>query len=204
MLKLNKNFICDIDSVYVIKIAENLYSFAQHRGNSFFEVFNIFFTKTEQIKTISINLNEIDVLFTQSCAANKFKDFFVAASDSVAPNARRIESVYLHPFAYLLSASQDGEASPFVSLVRLKDIYKSLDYEIVIQRLDEEENLREIYAYNSLGMVGAAQKLQETLQDYAKTGVLWSREKRFLFPTVSSERLKRHVGKIGKKPKIIS
>lgn len=181
-----------------------MYSFAQHRGNSFFEFFNIFFIKTEQIKTISINLNEIDVLFTQSCAANKFKDFFVAASDSVVPNARRIESVYLHPFAYLLSASQDGEASPFVSLVRLKDIYKSLDYEIVIQRLDEDENLREIYAYNSFGMVGAAQKLQETLQDYAETGVLWSREKRFLFPTVSSERLKHHVGKIGKKPEIIS
>ena len=88
--------------------------------------------------------------------------------------------------------------------MRLKDIYKTLDYEIVIQRLDEEENLREIYAYNSLGMVGAAQKLQETLQGYAETGVLWSREKRFLFPTVSSERLKRHVSKIGKKPEIIS
>ena len=53
-------------------------------------------------------------------------------------------------------------------------------------------------------MVGAAQKLQETLQDYAKTGVLWSREKRFLFPTVSSERLKRHAREIGKKPEIIS
>ena len=88
--------------------------------------------------------------------------------------------------------------------MQLKDIYESLDYEIVIQRLDEEENLREIYAYNSLGMVGAAQKLQETLQDYAETSVLWSREKRFLFPTVSSERLKRHVRKIGKKPEIIS
>jgi len=151
-----------------------------------------------------LNLNEIDVLFTQSCAANKFKDFFVAVSDSVAPNARRIEGVYLHPFVYLLFASQDGETTPFVSLVRLKDIYKSLDYEIVVQRLDEEGNLREIYAYNSLGMVGAAQKLQETLQDYAETGVLWSCEKRFLFPTVSSERLKRHARKIGKKPEIIS
>jgi hypothetical protein len=53
-------------------------------------------------------------------------------------------------------------------------------------------------------MVGAAQKLQETLQDYAETGVLWSREKRFLFPTVSSERLRRHVRDIGKKPEIIS
>ena len=88
--------------------------------------------------------------------------------------------------------------------MRLKDIYKSLDYEIVIQRLDEDENLREIYAYNSFGMAGAAQKLQEILQGYAETGVLWSREKRFLFPTVSSERLKRHVSKIGKKPEIIS
>ena len=86
----------------------------------------------------------------------------------------------------------------------VKRYFKSLDYEIVVQRLDEEGNLREIYAYNSFGMVGAAQKLQETLQDYAETGVLWSREKRFLFPTVSSERLRRHVRDIGKKPEIIS
>lgn len=92
----------------------------------------------------------------------------------------------------------------FVSLVRLKDVYKSVDYEIVIQSLDEEENFREIYAYNSFGMAGAAQKLQETLQDYVETGVLWSREKRFLFPTVSNERLKHHVREIGKKPEIIS
>lgn len=36
MLKLKKDFIDTIDSVYLIKITDDLYSICQHRGNTFF------------------------------------------------------------------------------------------------------------------------------------------------------------------------
>ena len=42
MRKLKKDFIKNIDSVYLIKISDDLYSICQHRGNTFFEFFDVF------------------------------------------------------------------------------------------------------------------------------------------------------------------
>ena len=44
MLKLKKDFIDTIDSVYLIKITDDLYSICQHRGNTFYEFFYLFFS----------------------------------------------------------------------------------------------------------------------------------------------------------------
>jgi hypothetical protein len=131
MLKLKKDFIDTIDSVYLIKITDDLYSICQHRGNTFFEFFDVFFSDfNEEIK---IDLNETKILFTKSCAADKFKDFFVKEITSVIPNSRAIETIYLHPFHYLLKGLQnEGDINQDVSLVKLTNIHKSVDYEIVI------------------------------------------------------------------------
>lgn len=117
MLKLKKNFINNIDNVYLIKITDDLYSICQHRGNSFFEFFDVFFSDfNEEIK---IDLNETKILFTKSCAADKFKDFFVKEITSVIPNSRAIETIYLHPFHYLLKGLQnEGDINQYVSLVK--------------------------------------------------------------------------------------
>ena len=192
MLKLKKDFIDTIDSVYLIKITDDLYSICQHRGNTFFEFFDVFFSDfNEEIK---IDLNETKILFTKSCAADKFKDFFVKEITSVIPNSRAIETVYLHPFHYLLKVLQnEGDVNQYVSLVKLTNIYKSVDYEIVIEQLNEQNNLQEIYKYNSFGMVGSADKIHEELSNYVKTGILWGREKSTLFPTISMEMLQNYI-----------
>lgn len=192
MLKLKKDFIDTIDSVYLIKITDDLYSICQHRGNTFFEFFDVFFSDfNEEIK---IDLNETKILFTKSCAADKFKDFFVKEITSVIPNSRAIETVYLHPFHYLLKVLQnEGDVNQYVSLVKLTNIYKSVDYEIVIEQLNEQNNLQEIYKYNSFGMAGSADKIQEELSNYVKTGILWGREKSTLFPTISMEILQNYI-----------
>ena len=192
MLKLKKDFINTIDSVYLIKITDDLYSICQHRGNTFFEFFDVFFSDfNEEIK---IDLNETKILFTKSCAADKFKDFFVKEITSVIPNSRAIETIYLHPFHYLLKGLQyGGDVNQYVSLVKLTNIYKSVDYEIVIEQLNEQNNLQEIYKYSSFGMVGSADKIHEELSNYVKTGILWGREKSTLFPTISMEILQNYI-----------
>ena len=192
MLKLKKDFIDTIDSVYLIKITDDLYSICQHRGNTFFEFFDVFFSDfNEEIK---IDLNETKILFTKSCAADRFKDFFVKEITSVIPNSRAIETIYLHPFHYLLKRLQNGgDVNQYVSLVKRTNIYKSVDYEIVIEQLNEQNNLQEIYKYNSFGMVGSADKIHEELSNYVKTGILWGREKSTLFPTISMEMLQNYI-----------
>ena len=192
MLKLKKDFIDTIDSVYLIKITDDLYSICQHRGNTFFEFFDVFFSDFNEER--KIDLNETKILFTKSCAADKFKDFFVKEITSVIPNSRAIETIYLHPFHYLLKRLQNGgDINQYVSLVKRTNIYKSVDYEIVIEQLNEQNNLQEIYKYNSFGMVGSADKIQEELSNYVKTGILWGREKSTLFPTISMEMLQNYI-----------
>ena len=192
MLKLKKDFINNIDNVYLIKITDDLYSICQHRGNTFFEFFDVFFSDfNEEIK---IDLNETKILFTKSCAADKFKDFFVKEITSVIPNSRAIETIYLHPFHYLLKGLQNGgDVNQYVSLVKRTNIYKSIDYEIVIEQLNEQNNLQEIYKYSSFGMAGSADKIHEELSNYVKTGILWGREKSTLFPTISMEILQNYI-----------
>ena len=192
MLKLKKDFIDTIDSVYLIKITDDLYSICQHRGNTFFEFFDVLFSDFNEER--KIDLNETKILFTKSCAADKFKDFFVKEITSVIPNSRAIETIYLHPFHYLLKRLQNGgDINQYVSLVKRTNIYKSVDYEIVIEQLNEQNNLQEIYKYNSFGMVGSADKIHEELSNYVKTGILWGREKSTLFPTISMEMLQNYI-----------
>ena len=192
MLKLKKDFIDTIDSVYLIKITDDLYSICQHRGNTFFEFFDVFFPDFNEER--KIDLNETKILFTKSCAADRFKDFFVKEITSVIPNSRAIETIYLHPFYYLLKRLQNGgDVNQYVSSVKRTNIYKSVDYEIVIEQLNEQNNLQEIYKYNSFGMVGSADKIHEELSNYVKTGILWGREKSTLFPTISMEILQNYI-----------
>ena len=192
MLKLKKDFIDTIDSVYLIKITDDLYSICQHRGNTFFEFFDVFFPDFNEER--KIDLNETKILFTKSCAADRFKDFFVKEITSVIPNSRAIETIYLHPFHYLLKRLQNGgDVNQYVSSVKRTNIYKSVDYEIVIEQLNEQNNLQEIYKYNSFGMVGSADKIHEELSNYVKTGILWGREKSTLFPTISMEMLQNYI-----------
>ena len=192
MLKLKKDFINTIDSIYLIKITDDLYSICQHRGNSFFEFFDLFFSDFNEER--KIDLNETKILFTKSCAADRFKDFFVKEITSVIPNSRAIETIYLHPFYYLLKRLQNGgDVNQYVSSVKRTNIYKSVDYEIVIEQLNEQNNLQEIYKYNSFGMVGSADKIHEELSNYVKTGILWGREKSTLFPTISMEMLQNYI-----------
>lgn len=192
MLKLKKDFIDTIDSVYLIKITDDLYSICEHRGNTFFEFFDVFFPDFNEER--KIDLNETKILFTKSCAADKFKDFFVKEITSVIPNSRAIETIYLHPFYYLLKRLQNGgDVNQYVSSVKRTNIYKSVDYEIVIEQLNEQNNLQEIYKYNSFGMVGSADKIHEELSNYVKTGILWGREKSTLFPTISMEMLQNYI-----------
>ena len=192
MLKLKKDFINTIDSVYLIKITDDLYSICQHRGNTFFEFFDVFFPDFNEER--KIDLNETKILFTKSCAADRFKDFFVKEITSVIPNSRAIETIYLHPFYYLLKRLQNGgDVNQYVSSVKRTNIYKSVDYEIVIEQLNEQNNLQEIYKYNSFGMVGSADKIHVELSNYVKTGILWGREKSTLFPTISMEMLQNYI-----------
>ena len=192
MLKLKKDFIDTIDSVYLIKITDDLYSICEHRGNTFFEFFDVFFPDFNEER--KIDLNETKILFTKSCAADRFKDFFVKEITSVIPNSRAIETIYLHPFYYLLKRLQNGgDVNQYVSSVKRTNIYKSVDYEIVIEQLNEQNNLQEIYKYNSFGMVGSADKIHEELSNYVKTGILWGREKSTLFPTISMEILQNYI-----------
>ena len=86
-----------------------------------------------------------------------------------------------------------GDVNQYVSLVKLTNIYKSADYEIVIEQLNEQNNLQEIYKYNSFGMAGSADKIHEELSNYVKTGILWGREKSTLFPTISMEILQNYI-----------
>ena len=192
MLKLKKDFIDTIDSVYLIKITDDLYSICEHRGNTFFEFFDVFFPDFNEER--KIDLNETKILFTKSCAADRFKDFFVKEITSVIPNSRAIETIYLQPFYYLLKRLQNGgDVNQYVSSVKRTNIYKSVDYEIVIEQLNEQNNLQEIYKYNSFGMVGSADKIHEELSNYVKTGILWGREKSTLFPTISMEMLQNYI-----------
>lgn len=136
MRKLKKDFIKNIDSVYLIKISGSLYSICQHRGNSFFEFFDLFFSNFDEEK--KIDLNKTKILFTKSCAAHKFKDFFVEEITSIIPNNRTIETIYLHPFHYLLKGLQNEcDINQYVSLVELTDIYTNVNYKVVIEQLDE-------------------------------------------------------------------
>ena len=100
----------------------------------------------------------------------------------------------MHPFHYLLKGLQnEGDVNQYVSLVKLTNIYKNTDYKIVIEQLNEQNNLQEIYKYSSFGMAGSADKIHEELSNYVKTGILWGREKSTLFPTISMEILQKNV-----------
>ena len=50
------------------------------------EFFDVFFSDFNEER--KIDLNETKILFTKSCAADKFKDFFVKEITSVIPNSR--------------------------------------------------------------------------------------------------------------------
>ena len=45
------------NQVYTIKISDEIYGVAQHRENNFFEIFDIFFTKPDDKKRLTLDLN---------------------------------------------------------------------------------------------------------------------------------------------------
>ena len=187
MKKPNKKEFNKVDAVFSVKITENVYTLAQHRGNTYFEFFDIFFTKPDNDREIYTNLNKINVLFTISCAANRLKDFFIRLEDSIQPNSRAVDTIYLHPFHYLLSSSQEiNENKKCTSLVKLTDIFQtgSTSYDVLIECLDYQEHYDYIYNHSILGMVGNSNKLKFLLKKYIETGVLWGEDKQFLFPTI--------------------
>lgn len=188
-MRLTKEFLKEIDamnSVCVIQVSENIYSLAQHRGNTFFEFFDIFFTDFDMNLSLKLDLNNIDVLFTMSCASNKLKNFFVKKESSIVPNVRPMQTVYLDPFHYMMQGLHENrDIDPCVSLIELTNILKdTTTYKVIIECLDEVRDLEKIYNHNSLGMVGSARKIQEILVQYVDTGTLWSRAKELFFPNV--------------------
>ena len=45
------------NQVYTIKISDEIYGVVQHRENNFFEIFDIFFTKPDDKKRLTLDLN---------------------------------------------------------------------------------------------------------------------------------------------------
>ena len=71
-----------------------------------------------------------------------------------------------------------------MALTQIKSL-QSIDYEVLIEYLDEEKHLDEIYRYNSSGMMGSSKKIKDQLLHYVETGEFWSIEKAHLFPNVA-------------------
>ncbi|MDO5105228.1 hypothetical protein [Capnocytophaga sp.] len=171
--------------VYMIKISEEIFSVVQHRENTFFEFFDIFFTRPDAQKSLYLDLNSIPVLCTYSLADNKLKDFFVRKETHIKPNERECNRIFFHPFHYMMEGLKQGkQLADGVALVRRKSL-QNVDYEVLIEYLNDKEHLNEIYQYNSFGMVGNTQKLQSELLKYVETGEFWSVLKADLFPKVA-------------------
>lgn len=173
------------NQVYTIKISEEIFSIVQHRENTFFEFFDIFFNQPDDKKLLHLDLNTIPVLCTYSLATNKLKDFFVRRETLIKPNERECNRIFFHPFHYMMESLRQGKnLLEGIALIQRKSL-QSVDYEVLIEYLNRKDHLNEIYQYNSLGMAGSTQKLQTELLKYVRTGEFWSESKASLFPEVA-------------------
>lgn len=175
------------DGVYTIKISDDVYSLVQHRGNTFYEFFDIFFTKPDEKKFLAIDLNDVDILMTRSCASSKLKDFFLRTEKKIIPNKRPPQDKYLS-FTYMimcnLAHGLQNKEPPASSLIKIKDIFHDCSYEALIPELNEETDLDSIYKYEFFGMVGDSEYLKSLLIKYVESGILWGRDKALSFPHV--------------------
>lgn len=175
------------DGVYTIKISDDVYSLVQHRGNTFYEFFDIFFTKPDEKKFLAIDLNNVDILMTRSCASSKLKDFFLRTEKKIIPNKRPPQDKYLsftYMIMYNLAHGLQNKEPPASSLIKIKDIFHDCSYEALIPELNEETDLDSIYKYEFFGMVGDSEYLKSLLIKYVESGILWGRDKALSFPHV--------------------
>ncbi|GIM51413.1 hypothetical protein CAPN004_04430 [Capnocytophaga cynodegmi] len=172
------------NQVYTIKISDEIYSIVQHRENNFFEFFDIFFTKPNEKKLLSLDLNSVPILCTYVLASNRLKDFFVQKETLVKPNQRTCNRVFHNPFHYMMEGLRQEKTLPEgVALMQLKSL-RGINYEVLIEYLDEDKHINEIYQYNSSGMIGNSEKLKAELLKYVETGEFWSIAKAHSFPNV--------------------
>lgn len=172
------------NQVYTIKISDEIYSIVQHRENNFFEFFDIFFTKPDEKKLLSLDLNSVPILCTYVLASNKLKNFFVRKETLVKPNERACNRIFHNAFHYMMEGLRQGKTLPEgVALTQLKSL-RGINYEVLIEYLDEDKHINEIYQYNSSGMIGNSEKLKAELLKYVETGEFWSVAKAHSFPNV--------------------
>ena len=174
------------DGVYTIKISDDVYSLVQHRGNTFYEFFDIFFTKPDEKKFLAIDLNNVDILMTRSCASSKLKDFFLRTEKKIIPNTRPPQEKYLsftYMIMYNLAHGLQNKEPSASSLIQIKNIHNG-SYEVLIPELNEEADLDSIYKYEFFGMVGNSEYLKSLLIKYVESGILWGRDKALSFPHV--------------------
>ena len=174
------------DGVYTIKISDDVYSLVQHRGNTFYEFFDIFFTKPDEKKFLAIDLNNVDILMTRSCASSKLKDFFLRTEKKIIPNKRPPQDKYLsftYMIMYNLAHGLQNKEPSASSLIQIKNIHHG-SYEVLIPELNEEADLDSIYKYEFFGMVGDSEYLKSLLIKYVESGILWGRDKALSFPHV--------------------
>ena len=173
------------DKVFCIRLDDNIYTLAQCRGNTYYEFFDIFFTKPEEKRFPVVDLNTVDVLMTLSCATNRFKNFFLRAEKKVIPNQRPLQNMFL-TIGHMVMVNAFNDAPnkmPLeVSLIRTDVLTNSLAYEVIIEKVDGIADQEIIDKYQFSGMIGDSEELREQLLRYVQEGILWGADKEHSFP----------------------
>lgn len=171
-----KKIVWSENSIFNVKLSENLFTIAQMRCNHLMQFFDV---SSEDGAWSGVDLNTVPELFSIYVAENKLKPILVEKIDEsrVAPNLRPAPKL-------MLSLRIDGSGEFGADLIELSDTYSVDGKKIVKQKLSSQEDLDSIRRYELAGMVGDPNKIKGRLLMFFESGVNWDDSKYFIFKDI--------------------
>ncbi|HIH2752968.1 hypothetical protein L3V59_28915 [Burkholderia aenigmatica] len=164
------------NSIFNVKLGENLFTLAQMRCNHLMQFFDI---NSEDGAWSGVDLNAVPELFSIYVAENKLKPILTEKIDDsrVTPNRRPIPKL-------MLSLRIDGPGEFGADLIELSETYSVDGKKIIKQKLSSREDLDSIHRYELAGMVGDPNKIKGRLLRFFESGVNWDESKCFIFKDI--------------------
>jgi hypothetical protein len=168
-----KNVKWSEDSVYSIKLRDDLYTLVQMRKNYIMQFFDI---KHSSDEWQGIDLNNYSTIFFRFVAPKGLSRIFSKniSNGEIKPSLLPIETRML---------SMDLSQAPNYSarLVELTNQFDTIGAKELTGRLEVPNDLDTIYRYELDGSEGRAEKISKRLIRYFETGVNWDDSKEFIF-----------------------
>jgi hypothetical protein len=163
----------ELDSVFSLRLRDDMYSLCQMRQASIMQFFAICSRSGIWEKVDLNNHGTIAALFV---AERQLKPLFVERieSDRAKPSMQPVPRT-------MLDAVICGEGSYGANLVELNENYSMIADRVIKSGLDPVSDIDAIRRFELTGMVGNPDKLRTRLVRYFDTGVNWDDQKSFLF-----------------------